>query len=273
MQTANKVRPPPYVLDDRPNVEDFEMRTLTNARRLTLSAFLLASTPAAGAGELRAAVEGGAAWQTRNEFRIPGDAGTLVDLAEYDAGPLAALRATLTWDVTERQSLRLLATPLRLETAFVPESPVVFQDLVFPAGQPLDARYVFDSYRLTWYWRFPPGEKWSFRLGATLKVRDAQIALAGDAGRSAKDDLGLVPLVHVGARYQATDRLAIELEADALAAPQGRAEDVSLKAVFRVSDRVEVDLGYRLLEGGADNDEVYTFAFFHYAVAGVRVRL
>ena len=74
------------------------------------------------------------------------------------------------------------------------------------------------------------------------------------------------------ARYQATDRFALELEADALAAPQGRAEDVSLKGVFRVSDRVDVDLGYRLLEGGADNDSVYTFAFFHYAVAGVRVR-
>jgi hypothetical protein len=40
-----------------------------------------------------------------------------------------------------------------------------------------------------------------------------------------------------------------------------------------VSDRVELDLGYRRLEGGADNDEVYTFAFFNYAVAGVRVRL
>jgi hypothetical protein len=26
------------------------------------------------------------------------------------------------------------------------------------------------------------------------------------------------------------------------------------------------------LEGGADNDEVYTFAFLHYVVAGVRVR-
>jgi hypothetical protein len=119
----------------------------------------------------------------------------------------------------------------------------------------------------------PPGAKWSFRLGATLKVRDAQIALAGEAGRSAKDDLGLVPLVYLGARYQATERFALELEADALAAPQGRAEDVSLKGVFRISDRVEVDLGYRLLEGGADNDEVYTFAFFHYAIAGVRIRL
>jgi len=68
------------------------------------------------------------------------------------------------------------------------------------------------------------------------------------------------------------DRLALELETDALAAPQGRAEDVSLRGVYRLSDRVELDLGYRLLEGGADNDEVYTFSFFHYAVAGVRVR-
>ena len=87
-----------------------------------------------------------------------------------------------------------------------------------------------------------------------------------------KDDLGLVPLLYAYARYQATERLAFEAEADALAAPQGRAEDVSLKAVVRLNDSVDLDLGYRLLEGGADNDEVYTFAFFHYAVAGVRVR-
>jgi hypothetical protein len=231
---------------------------------------VLAST--AGAGDLRASLEAGAAWQTRNDFRIPGDGGTLVELADYDQGPVPAFRATLTWDLTSRQSLRLLAAPLRLETTFTPESPVVFQDLVFPAGRPTDATYVFNSYRLSWYWRFPPGEKWSFRLGATLKVRDAEIGLAGLPGRSVKDDLGVVPLVYLYARYQATDRFALELEADALAAPQGRAEDVSLKGVFRVSDRVELDLGYRLLEGGADNDEVYTFAFFHYAVAGVRVR-
>ena len=231
---------------------------------------VLAST--AGAGDLRASLEAGAAWQTRNDFRIPGDGGTLVELADYDQGPVPAFRATLTWDLTSRQSLRLLAAPLRLETTFTPESPVVFQDLVFPAGRPTDATYVFNSYRLSWYWRFPPGEKWSFRLGATLKVRDAEIGLAGLPGRSVKDDLGVVPLVYLYARYQATDRFALELEADALAAPQGRAEDVSLKGVFRVSESVELDLGYRLLEGGADNDEVYTFAFFHYAVAGVRVR-
>ena len=50
----------------------------------------------ASAGDLRLAVEGGAAWQTRNDFRIPGDGGTLVKLADYDSGPVPAFRATLT---------------------------------------------------------------------------------------------------------------------------------------------------------------------------------
>ena len=240
---------------------------------LTVAGLLILLAASSSAGELRARLEGGAAWQTRNDFRIPGDGGTLVPLADYESGPMPSFRASLDWDLTSRQSLRLLAAPLRAETTFTTPSPVVFQELVFPAGNPLDATYVFNSYRLTWYWRFPEGEKWSFRLGATVKVRDAQIALAGDAGRSAKDDLGVVPLLYAYARYQATDRFALELEADALAAPQGRAEDVSLKAVFRLSDRVDLDFGYRLLEGGADNDEVYTFAFFHYAVAGIRIRL
>jgi len=30
--------------------------------------------------------------------------------------------------------------------------------------------------------------------------------------------------------------------------------------------------GYRILEGGADNEEVYTFSLFHYLVAGVETR-
>jgi len=232
----------------------------------------LVAPPRAAAGEVEGAVEGGAAWQTRNDFRIPGDGGTLVRLADFDSGPVPAFRATLRWDLTEHQSLRFLAAPLRLETRFTAAEPISFQDLVFPAGQPTDATYVFNSYRLTWYWRFAPGRRWSFGLGATLKIRDAEIGLAGVPGSSVKDDLGVVPLIYAFASYRASDRVTLEAEADALAAPQGRAEDVSLKAVFRVSEAVDLDVGYRLLEGGADNDEVYTFAFFHYAVAGVRIR-
>jgi hypothetical protein len=234
-------------------------------------ALLFGPSPARAAERFLVAFEAGPVWQTRNDFRIPGTTGTLVELAGYDQGPFAAARATLSLDLTERQSLRLLAAPLSVDVPFTPTEPIAFQDAAFPAGEPVTARYVFNSWRLTWYWRFPPGERWSFRLGFTGKVRDAEIRLQGGSLRSSKADLGFVPLVYAYARYQASERLAFELEADALAAPQGRAEDVSLKAVWRPGKRVWLDLGYRLLEGGADNDEVYTFAFFHYAVAGLRV--
>jgi hypothetical protein len=245
----------------------------TQAVALSLAAFMaIVPTRRASAGDVHLTVEGGATWQTRNDFSIPGDSGTLVKLADYDQGPVPAFRATLCWDLGAHQSLRLLAAPLRVETAFTPSEPVIFQDLVFPSGKPTEATYVFNSYRLTWYWRFAPGPKWSFRLGGTLKIRDAQIALEGAPGRSVKENLGLVPLVYGFARYQASDRIGIEAEFDALAAPQGRAEDVSLKAVLRLSDTVDADVGYRFLEGGADNEQVFAFAFFHYAVAGIRIR-
>jgi hypothetical protein len=236
-----------------------------------LALLLLAAPTFADEPRFSATLDTGAAWQTRNDFRIPGDTGTLVEAP--DAGPVAAFRATLTWKLTEKQSLRLLAAPLRTESSFVAQEPIAFQDLVYPAGLPVDSRYRFDSYRATWYWRFAPRGKWHFRLGATVKVRSAEISLSGQPGQAVKDDLGVVPLLYAYARYQASDRFAIELEADALAAPQGRAEDVSLKGVYRLSDAVDLDFGYRLLEGGGDNDSVYTFSMFHYAVAGLRVRL
>lgn len=237
---------------------------------LALAALFAASGAAYGAERFQATLEAGAAWQDRNDYRIPGDTGTRVKLP--GDGPVASFRGTLTWDFNDRQSVRLLVAPLRITQTFTPAEPVVFRELIFPAGAPADSRYRFDSYRATWYWRFMPAGKWHYRLGATLKVRSAGIALSGAAGHSVRDDLGVVPLLYAYARYQASGRFAFEIEADALAAPQGRAEDISLKGVWRVSDRVDLDLGYRLLEGGADNDSVYTFALFHYAAAGLRLR-
>ena len=64
---------------------------------------------------------------------------------------------------------------------------------------------------------------WPFRLGGALKVRDAEIGLAGTPGRSVKANVGVAPLVYGFARYQASDRVALEAEFDAAAGPQGRA--------------------------------------------------
>lgn len=66
-------------------------------------------------------------------------------------------------------------------------------------------------------------------------------------------------------------RMAWLLDGDALAAPQGCADDVLPALKNQVSDRMGIKLGYRLLEGGADNDVVYNFALIHYIVVGFMV--
>ena len=65
------------------------------------------------------------------------------------------------------------------------------------------------------------------------------------------------------------------LDGDALASPggEGRAEDVLFALQVRAQEQVAVRAGYRLLEGGADVEEVYNFAWVHYLTAGIRIEL
>jgi hypothetical protein len=244
-------------------------------RSLLFAPFLLlafASAHALADSPFRLDLEAGAVWQERNDFAVPGTTGTLVTLAPYDKGPWAAFRGTLTWDAGERWSLRFVAAPLSTTTTFKPASPVDFQGQVFAAGEPLTVDYRFNSYRATWYYRFPSSGSVSFRGGLTANVRDARIGLTNPQLSSAKANVGFVPLLYGGVRWQATERLALDLEAEGLAAPQGRAGDVALRGEWALSRRVSLSAGVRLLEGGADNDEVYNFATFVYAIGGVSVR-
>ena len=234
-------------------------------------ALLAAAAPVLAESPFHIELEGGPAWQTRNDFAVPGDVGTRLSLG--DAPAVAAFRGTLVWDFGERWSFRVLAAPFSTETEFVADSPVRFEAAVFAAGVPLTQRFEFNSYRFSFFYRFRSSGPWSFRAGATGKVRDASIALAGDGKSERRDDLGFVPLLYGGARYDAGGRWAFDAELDALGAPQGRAIDLSLRTELRASDRVRPYLGVRWLDGGADNDEVLTFATVYYAFAGVRLNL
>ena len=235
-------------------------------------ATLALAGPAAAEDRFRLELEGGAAWQLRNDFAVPGDGGTRLSIDEANGGPFAAFRGTLWADVSKRSSLRFLAAPLRTTATLTPETPVEFNGALFPAGQPLDVTYVFDSYRLSWVYRFRHSGAVSFRAGLTAKVRDAKIELEGSGLANAKTNTGVVPLLYGGVRWQMTDALALDLDVDAAASGQGRAEDVALRLEAKVSPKVDVFVGARTLEGGADNDEVFSFAWFAYAIGGVSFR-
>ena len=112
-------------------------------------------------------------------------------------------------------------------------------------------------------------EKFEFGLGFTAKIRDAKVALESGNIYAEKVNVGFVPIINFRLAWYPEEKIGLLLEGDALAAPQGRAEDILAAVTYKVSDKMGIKAGYRILEGGADNDEVYTFSLFHYAAAGL----
>lgn len=215
--------------------------------------------------------EAGPAWQSRNEVQIPGKTGTRFSLTEFGSGPFLAGRIYAGYRWTQKSEFRVLVAPLSVTGKKTLDSAINFQGQTFNSGTEVSSLYKFNSYRLTYRYQLVDNDTWRFWIGFTGKVRDAEISLSQSSQKASKSDLGFVPLLHLKAQWLLGEKWYLELDADALAAPQGRAEDVVLRANFELSPSVRGQVGYRLLEGGADNDSVYTFAFLHYAVVGMQV--
>jgi hypothetical protein len=131
---------------------------------------------------------------------------------------------------------------------------------VFGPQAPTEGRYRFNSWRATWRYTWVSTEAWTLKVGATAKIRDAKVQLTQGGLTAATSNVGFVPLAHLSVERRLPGALSALFETDALAAPQGRAVDAALMLRWQVSPRTHVDIGYRLLEGGADNDKLYTWA-------------
>lgn len=213
-------------------------------------------------------LEAGSTWQSRNKVEIPND-GTATRFSLKDltgSGPWPAGRVTFHWNFNDRHGLRLLAAPLSLTETGSFDQTVLFAGEAYATGVPTEGTYQFNSWRATYRYSFKPGEHWRWWLGFTAKVRDAKIELRQGATTSRDTDVGFVPLAYVRGDYDFAERWRFSLEADALAGGPGRAADVSLKLGYAVDDRWRLDFGYRTVEGGADVDDVYAFAWLHSAV-------
>jgi hypothetical protein len=219
-------------------------------------------------------VEAGVVFATRNDARIPGNGGSdfsLVDDLETSPAPVFRLR--LGYRLGQRHFVTALYAPLQVNARGTLDRDIAFMGATYPAGTPLLAVYRFNSYRLTYRYSIVWRENLDVAAGFTGKIRDAETSLYGVEARR-KTNIGFVPLLNVHVAWRPRGgAFGVVLDADALAAPQGRAEDVLVAATWRVRDDVELRVGYRTVEGGADNDEVYSFAWFHYVVAGLTVGL
>jgi hypothetical protein len=222
-------------------------------------------------------LEAGPVFSGYNDVRIPGNTGTLFSLTEdLHARTAFAYRVRLSKTFGDRHWVSVLVAPLRVESRGALDRDVVFAGERFIAGAKLRALYRFDSYRLTYRYGLVRARRFNLDLGLTAKLRDAEIRLAYMdlmMPGASKKNIGFVPIISFRADWSLSQRLGLVLDGDALAAPQGRAEDVTAALRIGFGDRVDARVGYRVLEGGSDVDEVYGFALFHYAVAGITVRL
>jgi hypothetical protein len=214
--------------------------------------------------------ETGGVFPGYNDVRIPGNSGTrfsLTDDLTTESALFLRLRAGFRFH--PRHTLTVLFAPLSLSGSGSLGFPLDYNGLTFPAGTLLDSNYKFNSYRLSWQYGIKEGEKLRIRLGLTAKIRDAHIEISGGGQTTRNSNIGGVPLLNFFLEWRFSPLLKLLFEGDAAAAPQGRAEDVELALVYQKSESWSARLGYRILEGGADNDKVYSFALFNYLLLGV----
>ncbi|MFC5411112.1 hypothetical protein ACFPMF_17455 [Larkinella bovis] len=225
--------------------------------------------------QLKLDLESGAVLGTAyNNVRILNQGGTLVDLADQlSADPKVFFRARLSYTFANRHTISALYAPLTVRYKGDFNQDVNFNNVLFPAGQPTTAYYKFNSYRLTYRYDFVTTSRWRLGAGLTAKIRDANIRYENEARQASFDNVGFVPLLNFYAAYTPGNRWTVLLEGDALGARQGRAEDIFLGAAYRITPGIGLKVGYRVVEGGADSDEVYNFTWINYASVGVLLTL
>lgn len=219
-------------------------------------------------------LESGLVYSGYNDVRIPGDKGTLFSLKDdLKTKTKIFYRLRVGYTIKSRHNISLLYSPLETKSEGRLTNSIFFEGVAFPANTQLNGTYRFNSYRLTYRYDIVNKPKIVFGLGFTAKIRDAEISLSYSDLTAVKTNVGFVPIINFRLLWNIDEKFGLLLDGDALAAPQGRAEDVLIGATYKITRQFGIRAGYRILEGGAENDEVYNFTLFNYASVGISYTL
>lgn len=223
-------------------------------------------------GRFGIGLEFGPVWFSKNDVRVPGDTGTRFDMTDLTgSGPEVFARLDGHWNISDRHGLRLVIAPLEVSGTGELREDTDFAGETFAAGA-AEGIYKFNAYKLTYRYTFGDRGAWRWRVGFTGVIRDANIELRQGTLQANDDDLGFVPALHLSGEYRIDNRWLFALDFDGLAGGPGRLFDVALKLEYDLTEHWRIGAGYRALEGGADTDDVYTFAWLHYGVLSLSYR-
>jgi hypothetical protein len=216
--------------------------------------------------------ETGAVWQNRNDSKISPANGTRIAIDDLDDGPFFHHRAEARYKFNSKHAIRAVYAPLDINITGSRDTPTSFNGVTFDASSPLEIRFRFNSYRLTYIYSFWDSSEDILNLGITAKIRDAVTSVSQNGNFSEYDNIGFVPLIYFEYQKKLTESLRFNINFDGAIASQGRAVDLALKLRKRLNNNTDLGIGVRTLEGGAENDKVFTFSWFTYAVADLTLR-
>lgn len=203
-----------------------------------------------------------------NRFAIPNTSEDRVSLPVDDT--VTSYRLMGLFDLENGNQIYFLVAPLASKYNFRAEKNFEFDREIFTQGIDTEVDYKFNSYRLGYLWN------WNFKLlrvwaGFVGKIRDAKIKVSQASTSKSFDNVGFVPLASFGFEYNMRNYLSFYSHTDALTSRQGSAYDSQLEIRFNMK-QTAFSIGKRILGGGADNDNVYSFAQFDTYYAGINYK-
>lgn len=211
--------------------------------------------------------------------------------------PTSRLSVEASWK--RRHTVIFLYQPIDLRTQETLRQDLLVDNVRFPAGTPMDFRYGFDFYRVSYLYNFVScREKDELSLGGSLQLRNAIIDFTSADGllRRSNRDVGPVPALKSRGRWYPSDRAWLGYEVDGMYAPVkyinggksdvvGAILDLSVRGGIEVSSPLDVFVNFRYLGGGASGTsksdaargpgDGYTSNWLHFisTTVGVEVKL
>ena len=214
-------------------------------------------------------LESGALFTNINDIRN-GNNGALISLKNDFQTPVSPfLRLRAGYLLNGKNHFSLLYAPLKIVETGTLEKDILVDEKNFKANIPIEVVYKFNSYRFTYNRTIICKDNFKFGLGLSAKIRDAGVSFKNRELLSENFSIGFAPLINVLANWNISQKMSIDFFGEGLAASKGRAIDFSLSGRYIFTKNLHGNLGYRLLEGGANGTIRYNFIQLHFIFASL----
>ena len=209
-------------------------------------------------------LESGVFFTNINDIRN-GNNGTLISLKNDFKTPVSPfLRLRFGYLSNGKNHFSLLYAPLKIVETGTLEKDILVDGKNFKANRPIEVVYKFNSYRFTYNRIIISKDNFKFGLGLSAKIRDAGVSFKNRELLSENFSIGFAPLMNLLANWDISKKMGVDFFGEFIATSKGRAIDLSLSGRYSFTKNLQGNIGYRLLEGGANGTYRYNFIQLHF---------